>query len=270
TNLNNYLIIDVRSRQDYLNGHIETAKNIPNNELLNYLLSNNAGSYSKIVIVSSNGQASAYYTSLLRLYGLNNVYTLNFGMAYWNIDFAQEWLQKINTSSGISIYNNNNYTKGSFTDLPIVFEPGGDITSLAKHRISFLIERGFVNKVDDIDETIIGSVMYFICYGSFDLYYSPSRNGPGHPPDAILYRERIDLRSTNFLQTLPTAKDILIYDYSGQYSAAVTAYLRVLGYNANSFLFGACQLFYSRMIEYMSPYAFIPERINNFPYITEN
>ena len=79
-NLNNYLIIDVRTQEKFISGHIETAKNISNTELLNYFLSNDLSNYIKIIIVSANGQVSAYYTCLLRLYGFNNVLDNEF----WN------------------------------------------------------------------------------------------------------------------------------------------------------------------------------------------
>ncbi len=41
-----------------------------------------------------------------------------------------------------------------------------------------------------------------------------------------------------FLNTLPTNKKIAVYCYTGQTSAHVAAYLRVLGYDAKSILFG--------------------------------
>lgn len=269
SNLSNYLIIDVRTKEEFINGHIETAKNVSNTELLNYLLANDPVSYLKIVIVSANGQASAYYSCLLRLYGFNNVYSMNFGMAYWNIDFSDEWMQKIGNSENIPDYNNDNYPKGSFTKLPEVFEQSGKpVSELAKERIAFLIARGFVDKMDNINESNISQEMYFICYGSFDLYRDPVKDGFGHPPGAVLYQEYVDLKSVNYLQTIPNDKNILVYDYSGQLSAEVVAYLRLLGYNANSFLFGGCQLIYSRMVAYMNSFAFIPSRINSFPYIT--
>ena len=196
---------------------------------------------------------------------------MNFGMAYWNIDFANEWLQKIIDSQNITDYNNTNYSKGQFTRLPELFEKSGEpISELAKQRIAMLIERGFVDKIDNIDEGNIGNEMYFVCYGSFDLYYSPERDGPGHPPNAILYREYVDLKSVNYLQTLPTNNDILVYDYSGQLSAAVVAYLQLMGYHVNSFLFGGNGLPYLQSDGYI--YEFIcfysRSRFSNFPYVT--
>ena len=94
-NINNYLIIDVRDNSDFLAGHIQGAVNIPSDSLFDYMESIISNNYQKIVVVSKNGHASAYYTCLLRLSGFNNVYTLNFGMASWHIDFADEWFNAL-------------------------------------------------------------------------------------------------------------------------------------------------------------------------------
>ncbi|MGB8317851.1 MAG: rhodanese-like domain-containing protein, partial [Ignavibacteriaceae bacterium] len=93
-NLENYLIVDVRSKEDYSSGHISGAINVQNDSLVQYLNSkSNISQFPKIIIVSSDGQASAYYTSLLRIYGYNNVYSLNFGMALWNNTFSNSWVE---------------------------------------------------------------------------------------------------------------------------------------------------------------------------------
>ncbi|MGE5807240.1 MAG: rhodanese-like domain-containing protein [Ignavibacteria bacterium] len=266
-NLQNYLIIDVRTNGEFVNGHIQGAVNVNNTELLNFILTGNAASYQKIVLVSQDGQSSAYYTCLLRLYGFNNVYTMKFGMAYWNMDFSQVWLQKIKDSPNLNFYTTEDYPKNQFKDLPSVFEgSSGGIQELAKQRIASFIARGFIDWVDDIEETAVGNSIYLVCYGKSVLYEE------GHPPNTVFYLESEHLKSVKDLQTMPPDKEILIYDYNGQLSAAVTAYLQVLGYNAKSFLFGANQLIYSSMAygldTRLRPYAFLPEEINNFPYVT--
>lgn len=273
-----YLIIDVRDSVDFVNGHIKGAVNISNTELLDYM-NNWYNQYYKIVIVSKNGQSAAYYTCLLRLYGFNNVYSLNFGMAYWNIDFADVWLDRLNDSRNLSKYNNNKYTKNSYTNLPDIGEKinknGGQ---LAKERIASFITKGFVDKIDSVtvlssgtnfNDLNIGNEFYLICYAAQDLYIYPPKYGTtGHPPNAIHYYEYASLRSINELQTLPTNRKILIYDYNGQMSAEVTAYLLVMGYQAKSLLFGGCTLFYnSFMLPFLHDHAFLLDEISNFPYV---
>ncbi len=264
-NLSNYLIIDIRTPEQFAEGHIAGSKNISNTVLLNYLLTTDLSNYSKIVLVSANGQSSSYYTCLLRIYGFDNVYSMNFGLAYWNIDFALDWIQNIGTLSNIGDFNNINYPKPDFSKLPEINKSSGEnISDFAKKRIETLITRGFVDKLDNLSQS--SADMYFVCYGSLELYYFPGKDGPGHPAETRLYMENLDLRSVNSLQTIPVDKDILVYDYSGQYSAAVVAYLNILGYKSRTLLFGACQLFYGRMATYLRQYAFDPDRINSFSY----
>ena len=96
----------------------------------------------------------------------------------------------------------------------------------------------------------------------------------GHPLNAVFYQSDpiYDFRSVKYLQTLPANKIIFVYDGNGQLSAAVVAYLRLLGYEAVMLEFGANQLFYSRISDdpELFEYRFSSEIIKNYPYVTGN
>ena len=119
---------------------------------------------------------------------------------------------------------------------------------------------------------------YTICYGSNSRLYFARRVGVlaelGHAEGVIFYTANpiYDLRSINYLQTLPTDRKILIYGATGQLSAYIAAYLRVLGYDAVTLLFGVNQLFYSRMIDdpELIGFAFTSANIMNFEYVIGN
>lgn len=273
SNLSSYLIIDLRSNSDFQSGHIEGAVNILNDSLYNFMKSIDAGSYPKIILVSKNGQSSAYFTCLLRLAGYNNVYSMKYGMASWNQFFADEWLGALSDALNIESYTNDDFPRNDLTDLPpITFEnPNASLPERINSRIEKIVNEGFYysNSLPSENDH------YIVCYGKMRLYYARKfivLEGRGHPPGAILYMDSPDfeLRSGKYLQSLPTDKPIYIYDYDGQLSACITAYLRVLGYDATSLLFGANQLFYSRMIDEpdLREYAFSSPMINNFPYVT--
>lgn len=273
SNLTDYLIIDLRSNPDFQNGHIEGAVNILNDSLYNFMKSIDAGSYPKIILVSKNGQSSAYFTCLLRLAGINNVYSMKYGMASWNQFFADEWLGALSDAVNISSYTNDDFPRDSLTDLPLItFEnPESALPERISLRIKKIIDEGFYFS----ENLPLEISSYIVCYGKMRLYYARKfivLEGRGHPPGAILYMDSPDfeLRSGKYLQSLPTNQTICIYDYDGQQSACMTAYLRVLGYNATSLLFGANQLFYSRMIDEpdLREYAFSSLKINNFPFVT--
>ena len=93
-NFGKYYLIDIRSSQDFLNGHIEGSINILPANLINHLKSINSNEYEKIVLISSTGEESAFCTGLLRFLNYDNVYSLKWGIAVWNIDFADIWFDK--------------------------------------------------------------------------------------------------------------------------------------------------------------------------------
>ena len=273
-NIGAYLIIDIRTNAEFTAGHIENAHNVTVDSLYDFV-EINLFSYPKIIIVSKNGQSSAYFTCLLRLTGFDNVYTLNYGMASWNIQFADEWINNIGDTPAIDTYTNQIYEKNPPTPLPSVNfpDPEAPIEDRVEYRIKEIISFGF--RQNEVFRFSISNDMYLVCYGKGRLYNAP-RNGVfgemGHPQGAVSYLDATfyDLRSVNYLQTLPSAEEILLYDYNGQLGACMTAYLRVLGYDVKLLLFGANRLFYSRMIsdvELMN-FAFTSQDINDYPFIT--
>ncbi len=284
-NLNNFLIIDVRAKDKYFSGHIPGAVNVQNDSLLEFITSQeNISKYSKIIIVSSDGQSSSYYTCLLRLYGIDNVYSLNFGMAEWNRVFSDVWIQNARDSNvNLHLESTHLLPNSPGNSLPDINfkQKQGTLQEKVKGLIASIIKEGFnynqifVSLNPQDTSSFNGESMlnfYIISYGSVRLYYylvdfpMPS----GHLPNAYFYTKE-DLKSTSNLQTLPPDKRIVIYTQSGQISSFIAAYLRVLGYDAKSLSFGAHSFFYSRMIfdkDFFSPYVFLQEDIRNYPYIS--
>ncbi len=293
-NLNNYLIIDVRSQSDYSAGHISGAINVQNDSLILYLNSKNEIlQYPKIVIVSNDGQASSYYTSLLRIYGFSNVYSLNFGMALWNDAFSNSWIENAKDHliqyylDGSHLFPADNNNK--LPDIQLEIQNGNKQDNIKK-LITKIINDGFNPQtyatLSPPDSELINgdlvikfsfdsldiSDFYIICFGSVRLY-NPLLIFPfptGHLPNAYLYTSS-DLQSSTFLQSIPPDKKIIIYSVSGQISAFVVAYLRLLGYDAKSLLYGGNGYTYSRLVndlDFFSPYVFLTSSIRNYPYVT--
>jgi rhodanese-related sulfurtransferase len=272
-NTGSYHLIDIRDSSDFTGGHIEGAVNINTSVLFNYMKNIDAGSYPKIVLISKNGHSSAYFTCLLRLAGFNNVYSMNYGMASWNMFFAGEWLDAIGDHPGIFSFTNEDFPRNNLSNLPeVIFEnPQASIKEKIEERIKKIIEEGF-NYTASLPSAFNN---YLVCYGN-DILYFARRTGTfpemGHAAGTVLYLDSpfFEFRSVNYLQTLPVDKQIYIYDYNGQLSACITAYLNVLGYKTASILFGASKLFYSRMIEEedLSPLAFSLADIKDYPYVS--
>jgi rhodanese-related sulfurtransferase len=278
-NLENYLILDLRTQDEYLMGHIENSLNITTDSLYDYIENHHDSGYPKIVLASRNGQASAYFASLLRLAGFFKIYTLKYGMASWNIDFADEWLAALGDDDTIMFFNNDIYRKKELTSLPnpIIDNPNASIEEVIQGRVKKIIGEGF-NFTHSYCPTLsaVGDAL-LICYGHQKLYNATIQGTLpflGHPDSTVYYFDSPDFefRSTGYLQTLPTNSQIVMYSYNGQLSACMTAYLKILGYKVKTYLFGGNTLFYSRMITTpeLMDYAFTPSEIMNFDYVVGN
>lgn len=278
-NLNEYLIIDLRTKDDFLAGHISNAINKSFDSLYTFIEDNYDSTYSKVILVSKNGQSSAYFATLLRLAGFDKVHSLNYGMASWHIDFATGWLNALGDANAVNNYTNESTPKNDFTDLPQItfIDPNSTIEENIRLRTEEIVRAGFNSNIEYILGLGITTNDYLICYGKSRLYNAPLSGvmgGLGHPVGTVSYEDSpfYHFRSTAFLQTLPPNQKITVYGYDGQLSASLVAYLRLLGYDARTHLFGGNKLFYTRMIEdpQLVDYAFLEAYIENFEYVTGN
>ncbi len=286
-NLNKYLIIDVRTMEEYSTGHIPGAINVQNDSLIDFLNSKaDTIQYPKIIIVSSTGQSSAYFTSLLRIYGLNNVYSLNFGMALWNRVFSGTWIEHAKDQeiahhlAGSKPYPSNPNMK--LPDIQIDLQDRS-IKDKIKNRIANIIKDGFDSQalvILSLPDTTLDNgrqiINFYFSSEPISDFYTINITPPqpsGSLPGSYFYEIK-DFKSSSNIQTIPPDKKIVIYSVSGQISAFVTAYLRVLGYNAKSLLYGENGYINSWMTSapeiliIFKPYVFLTEGIRNYPYVT--
>ncbi len=271
-NLNNYLIIDIRSREKFIAGHIPNAINLKEKDLYDFVLSRKDSAYSKIVIVSETGQESSFATALLRLAGFNKVYSLQFGMASWHNDFSNEWNELVKNGLMLGMYDFTNYPKPDYQPMPEIDLGSGKTTEIVSSRVKFLLNEGFAKARIDIDEIMATYNVqkktldyYVICYAPTRLY---NIRDNGHPPTCVRYEPYNDLKSSTYLQTLPVDKPIAVYDDTGEISAHVVAYLRTLGYNAYSINLGANGMFGLDQINSPRIIRLRPGDIMNYSYQT--
>ncbi len=69
----------------------------------------------------------------------------------------------------------------------------------------------------------------------------------GHVPGAIQYTPKVDISIATDLKTLPADKTVVVYCWTGQTSANMAGYLRLIGYDAKSLLFGANGMIYDEL-----------------------
>ncbi len=252
-NLNNYLVIDIREKSLFVQGHIEGAKNIDQKEIPDYLKSADLTGKAKIVVVGLTGQDAAYVTCLLRLAGYENSFYLDYGMGYWNKAFSEPWVKGKGFYSA-RYYNRFSYSKKSYSSLPeVAYSDANSLNEKINSRLKACLEKGYDGIKTNMKDTYTNyfdygsnsfSGCFVICYGPQFMYDGPSGYGGllGHPASSVLYNPGTDFKSTTYLQTLPAGAPVIIYSLNGQQGAYLSAYLQFLGYDARNIDFGAWSL----------------------------
>jgi len=257
-----YHIIDVRSDSWYDYGHIKNAVNVNTADLLTYFQSKiTPGDYDKIVLVCYSGQSAAYFSSLLRLAGYDNVYSMNWGMSSWRVDFAEKsWLKNTTNDYAGKLETSNN-PKAEKGSLPTLSTGKTDAKDILKIRL----EKAFATPYK---ESIVKSPLVFENPGEYYIvnYCSNTNYSQGHIPQAINYQPNSSMSSTADLNTLPTDKQILVYGQTGQETAYVVAYLDLLGYDAANLAYGANSFMHSALKDNGGD-AFTKKNVNMYPVI---
>jgi len=111
------LVIDMRKPEVFKKGHIKGAVNVEISGLTDYFASKiKPFEYDKIILACNSGQSSSYSTSLLRLMGYGNVYSLRWGMSGW----SPKW--KINGSTIFRRITKHNWIPPILQKLhPVIF-----------------------------------------------------------------------------------------------------------------------------------------------------
>ncbi len=230
-------VIDIRNQEDFNKGHIKGAVNVNHKEVLAYYETNNLKDKETVVIACYSGQTAGWVTSLLRMMGYTNVKDLKWGMSSWNDATATAW--KNNTSNTLATSFVTTATakpaKGKLPKISTGKKTGKDIL---RARVEATFAEGFANA-----KVANNAVSGFHVAN----YWKESDYNWGHLNGAMQYSPKMAFTSAEDLKTLPTDKTIGVYCYTGQTSAQVTAYLRVLGYNAKSIVYGVNGMAYDTM-----------------------
>ncbi|MBU1099462.1 MAG: rhodanese-like domain-containing protein [Bacteroidetes bacterium] len=233
-------VIDIRAEADFANGHIQGAVNVSAGNLITHIegLTTN---YTTIVIACYSGQTASFGTSILRLLGHDNVKSLKFGMSSWNSSCANSWSPSIGNPR-LAQFVTTSTPKGPVGELPTLAtgEETGD--AILASRAAAVLAEGFGASAVD-HNTVYGNLSnyYIVNYWSADHY------NLGHIDGAMQYTPGSDLKLATALKTLPTDKTIVVYCYTGQTSAHVAAYLKMLGYDAKTLKFGVNAMAYDMM-----------------------
>ena len=255
------LVLDIRNEGWYDYGHIRGAKNIPGPELLDYFRNDiDPANYEKITVVCYSGQSAAYFTSLLRLAGYDNVYSLKWGMSSWAEDFAQgTWVKNAKDEFAGSIEKTANPMpeKGA---IPLVSTGKLDAKEILMARIEAAFVKPYKEFIVKTPAVMENPNDYFVVN-----YTKEDRYTAGHLPGAILYQPNKSLHSTTDLFTLPTDKKIVLNCDTGQNAAYAVAYLHILGYDVANLAYGYNSYMNSTMVT-NNWNGFSADEIKNYTY----
>jgi rhodanese-related sulfurtransferase len=254
-------IIDIRAADAYTAGHIDGAVNVPMGELLGHLASlSNAAAYDQIVLVCYSGQSAAYATGVARAAGYENVFSMKWGMSSWHTDTSGPWLNNRSNEFALLLETGASPAKPAPGELPTLntgFETPEAI--MEARATAVMTEFG--------DAKIPANSVFQNTDGFFIINYWPqAKYEAGHIPSAIMYEPATKpFEQDADLLTLPVDRPVVVYCYTGQTSAYLAGYLRMLGYDARTLLFGANGMFFDNV-----PGArFVPENeVKDYPMVT--
>ncbi len=257
-------IIDTRTAADFNTGHIQNAVNVPLAEVYNHVKTINMANYDKVAMVCYTGQTAGYAASLMRLMGYGKVWSMKFGMCAWNQAFSGGWSNAIGNTYA-SQFTSAATTKGPAGELPKLNTGKTTGMEILEARVNALLTAGYGNGVAAItSQTLFGNLSsyYIVNYWPANQY-----NDPGHVPGAIQYTPKESMKLATDLKTLPTDKPLALYCYTGQTSSFLAAYLRLLGYDAKSILFGTNGMIYDIMVQKAMP-VFNQGEIKGYDFVT--
>ena len=255
-------IIDIRSDSWFEYGHIKGAENVKSADLLTYFESTiNPTDFDKIVLVCYSGQSAAYYSSLLRIAGYDNVYSMKWGMSSWREDFANNsWSKNVKNDFAAQLETTEN-TKPEKGASPVLNTGKIEAKDILKARLEELFATPY-------KEFIVKSPVVFENPGNYYIvnYVDQDNYINGHIPGAIQYEPNTSFSTTTDLTTLPADKQVLVYETTGQKAAYVIAYLNVLGYKTGNLAYGQ-NSFMNDVLKDKGWDAFTKKEINMFPVI---
>ncbi|MBN2669155.1 MAG: hypothetical protein JXR60_07990 [Bacteroidales bacterium] len=260
-----YLVVDIRKANDFAKGHIANAVNVKAKDMIVYFENDiKPADYDKIALVCYSGQTASYVTSVMRLLGYNNVFAMKWGMASWNMPFGEKWLSHVSNDLADQLETNVN-AKPAAGNLPTLSTNQTDPKAILKLRAKEVLSTPFSDVLVKAPELFTKGSAYYI-----NNYWPMPKYEAGHIPGAFQYTPKKSLDTKADLLTLPTDKKVVTYCFTGQHSAFVTAFLRILGYDAYTLGFGANSFMNSVMQEKGEGWnAFTQKEVHDYEVVEE-
>jgi len=235
-------LIDIRSATDFAAGHVEGAVNVAAGEVLNYVENEGLAMDHKIVVMCYTGQTAGWVTCILRLNGYKNAFSMLWGMSSWNSFFAGKWDNNV-ANTYATLFEDAANAKNPVGNLPSINTGKTTGAEIFNARVADVISQGFDGvKISNATVFANPSNYYIINYWAEADY-----TDYGHIPGAVQYTPKETIKLDVDLKTIPTDKTVVVYCWTGQTSSFLATYLKVLGYDAKTLLFGANGMIYDEL-----------------------
>ena len=282
-NLDEYLIIDLRKKDAYEQGHINGAYNVDKKDVLDFLKHKvKASTAKKVVFVCYTGQIASYVTGITRFSGFDNTYVMLYGMASWNPEFSaplkngfgnilDKDLIVVNKEAlaekpehHLEIEKHDKEKKFDYSKLP---SPGeGPLTKAVAKRAQELLtlERPeFLFKAKEFFDALKKDPARFYTIA----YMKKHQFDYAHVKGAHQFTPRRDISPEHKLGDIPLDKDVVIYCKSGHTAGNTSAMLKMLGYNSYSIILGLSSFMHKLWAEQGWQVKDVNTLINDFPVV---
>lgn len=245
-------LIDWRAAEDYQAAHIMGAVNWAIGDLDDHF--DDLPQDQLIVNICYSGQNASYATATMNLLAQDPDYA---GIEAVNLKFAMcavttdtdfipktdRWMGQVESDEWVNALETTPHTLTTEYDFPMIDTGYSNLSEIIEARFDDALALGGGWGIS-ADEVFSNSDNYFVVnYWPEDRYLDP-----GHVPGAYYMAPGGDLQQSAKLKYLPTDQTIVVYCYTGQTSAQVVAYLRLLGYDAKSLLYGTNGFAYDEMV----------------------
>lgn len=245
---NDPFIIDYRASTEYNEKHIKGAVNISLGNLVAKIEDGTVPKDKMILNVCYTGQSASAATALLNMLGYE-AQNLLFGMCGvdTSITKADNWVKQIAADERAGQMVSDESVATETHDFPTLATGETTAEEIIKKSYSDYISAGW--------GTVSADAVWDNTDDYFIINYWPANEyiNPGHIPGAYQFTPKSSLKTTEKLNLLPTNKKIVVYCYTGQTSAQVVTYLKILGYDAYSLLYGVNGFDASAVSKYSVP-----------------
>ena len=258
--LTNYFIVDLRSADDYATGHIDGAHSVALADIVTYVDTNNTDSL-PVLVVCYTGQVAGHGSTALQLAGYEAT-VLKWGMSGWATGAYDKWSAgtgnaAIDTPTGWS--TDAAPAAESYDAFPEIATGEADGAAILAAQVSSeLSEFHGVGAADVLANPTNYQVVNFWGIDDYDTY--------GHVAGA--FQVAPGELTLDTLDQLDPDATLVVYCWTGQTSSKVTAWLRVLGYDALSLKFGANSLIYDSLVDHGAHF-WDATAIADMPVVTE-